>query len=71
MLKKLLQECIKMREIIGSFLHYYRVTDTLLLVTLKYVSSLQSKAIEETNRAIKRCLNYLEIFPNDAIKHSI
>ena len=60
-----------MREIIGSFFHYYRVTDNLSLVTLKSVSSLQSKATEETNKSFKRCLNYLAIFLNGTITYSI
>ena len=56
-----------MIDIIGSFLHYYRVTNTLSLVALKSVSSLQSKATEETNKYFKICFNYLTIFLNDTI----
>ena len=60
-----------MQEIVVSLMHHCIVTDLLSLVPLSSVSSQQSKAMEDTNKAIKRCLIYCMTFPNGFITFTV
>ena len=50
-------------------MNYFGVTDHVPLVELSTESSQQSTAIEDTNKAINRCLDYLLTFPNGTITY--
>ena len=56
------------KEIVGSFPNHFRVTDNFPLIPLRSVTSDKFNPTEETNKAIKWCLDYNAAFPNGVIK---
>ena len=70
-IKKLLTEGTRrMQEIIGFYLCYCRSTQHTPLVALISSSSQQSKAADDTNKTIKRCLDYLINFSNRTVTYA-
>ena len=71
-LKKLSPEGIrKTQEIIGSWSFCCRATEHMASEVLSSEWSSQSKASEDTNKSINRCVDYLITFPNGTITHAL
>ena len=60
----------RLQEIIGTCLYYCRVTEPLPLVALSTVQGQQVNATDDTNKAVKRLLEYLLTFPNGTITYT-
>ena len=55
----------RVQGIVGSLLYYARAVDNKLLATLSTISSQQSKATENTAKAVSQLLDYVATYPND------
>ena len=59
----------RIQGIIGSLLYYARAVDNKLLATLSAISSQQSKATENTAKAVNQLLDYVATYPSDGITY--
>ena len=59
----------RIQGIIGSLLYYARAVDNKLLATLSAIASQQSRATENTAKAVSQLLDYIATYPNDGITY--
>ena len=59
----------RIQGIIGSLLYYARAVDNKLLATLSTISAQQSKATENTAKAVNQLLDYVTTYPSDGITY--
>ena len=55
--------------VVGGLLYYGKAVDNKILTTLSAIGSQQSKATENTKKAINMLLDYCATYPNDGIKY--
>jgi hypothetical protein len=55
--------------VVGALLYYGRAVDNKLLTALSAIGSQQSKATENTRKAVKMLLDYCATYPDDGIKY--
>ena len=55
--------------VVGALLYYGRAVDNKILTALSAIGSQQSKATENTKKAINMLLDYCATYPNDGIKY--
>ena len=55
--------------VVGALLYYGRAVDNKLLTALSAIGSQQSKATENTRKAVKMLLDYCAPYPGDGIKY--
>ena len=55
--------------VVRALLYYGRAVDNTILTALSAIGSQQSKATENTKKAINMLLDYCATYPNDGIKY--
>ena len=57
------------RKIVGGFLYYYLAVYSTMLVALRYLAAIQSKATEQTCNNIVWLLNYATTHPTEVVRY--